>query len=99
MPNENPWKYWLQESPTALYQSMIPAGVSPNFVDYWQRQQSRVMGAYQGALGKQVLGGQPPTLGFEEYLGGKNWAEDWYRMSPGARGYNMGLSPSLSWRV
>ena len=99
MPEQNIWKYWLEDYPTAQYQAMIPAGVSPSFVDYWQRQQSRVMSSYEGALGKQALAGQPPSLGFGDYLGGKDWLKDWYKLSPGARGYNPGLSQSLSWRV
>ena len=101
MPNQgNPWAPWLEDYPSALYQAKIPGGISPSFVDYWQRQQSRVMGQYQGALGKQVLGGQPPSLMFGEFLEDYPWSKYWYQMSPGQRGINMGaLAPSLQWRV
>ena len=98
MPYNNPWAPWLEDYPSALYQAKIPGG-TPSFVDYWQRQQSRVMGQYAGMLGKQVLGGQPPTLSFSDYLGGMNWNKQWYQMSPRQRGLNMGLSPSMNWRV
>ncbi len=99
MPNNNPWAPWLEESPTALYQAKVPGGISPSFVDYWQRQQSRVMGQYQGALGGQVLAGQPPSLSFEDFLGEFPWSQRWYQMSPRQRGLNTGLAPSLQWNV
>jgi len=98
MANENPWRYWLEETPSALYQAKIPGG-TPSFVDYWQRQQSRVSGQYAGMLGKQALQGQPPSLRFEDFLGDYPWSQYWYQMSPRERGYNMGLSPSMQWSV
>ena len=99
MANNNIWKWWLEETPSALYQAMIPKG-TPSFSDYWQRQQSRVMGEYEGALGKMALAGQPPSLFYEDFLKNYPWTQNWYQMSPGQRGINMGsLAPSLQWRV
>lgn len=97
MPNKNPWRYWLEEAPGALYQAMIPKG-TPSFMDYWQRQQSKVMGEYSGALGKQALGGQPPSLFFEDFLGNYPFTQNWYQMSPQKRGLRS-LAPSLRWNV
>ena len=95
----SPWSYWLEDFPGAAFQAAIPKG-TPSFTAYWQRQLSKVSGEYQGALGKQALSGQPPSLTFGDYLGGKDWFADWYRMSPSQRGINVGaLAPSLTWRV
>ena len=100
MPNNtNPWQYWLEDYPSALYGAMTPAG-SPSFADYWQGQQSKVFGKYQTALGKQAIAGQPPSLGFGEFLGNYPWMQQWYGLSPSQRGLNLGrLAPGLQWRV
>ena len=99
MPNENPWRYWLEETPSTLFQSKIPGG-TPSFTDYWRRQLSKVTGEYQGALGKQALSGQPPSLRFEDFLSKYPFSEEWWRLSPSQRGENTGaFAPSLQWRA
>ena len=96
---ENPWRYWLEDFPGAAFQAAIPKG-TPSFTDYWQRQLSKVSGEYQGALGKQALSGQPPSLRFEDFLSKYPFSEEWWRLSPSDRGVNIGaLAPSLQWRV
>ena len=96
--NENPWQYWLEDVPNALYQAMIPKG-TPSFQNYWQRQQSKIMNEYEGALGKQALGGQPPSLGFGDFLSSYPWQSQWYSMSPASRGLNTGrFAPGVQWR-
>ena len=98
MPNNNIWSHWLEDFPTAAYQARIPKG-TPSFQDYWQRQMSKVMGQYEGALGKQAMAGQPPSLLFSDFLGNYPWTQYWNQMSPGQRGLNLNLSPSVRWRV
>ena len=99
MATESPWKYWLEEVPSALYQAMVPKG-TPSFMDYWQRQQSRVMGEYEGALGKQALAGQPPSLSFGNFLGDYPWQQKWFNLTPQSRGLNTGkFAPWLQWRL
>ena len=97
--NTNSWSYWAEDFPSALYEAMIPQG-TPSFQDYWQRQQSKIYGEYMGALGKQALSGQPPSMMFSEFLGNLPWTQRWYGLSPSQRGLNLGqLAPSLQWRV
>jgi len=97
--SNNPWSYWLEDYPSALYQSMIPQG-TPSFQDYWQKQMSKVTGQYEGALGKQALGGQPPSLFFQDFLQSYPWTQNWYNLSPSQRGLNSGqFAPSLQWGV
>jgi len=99
MANNNIWQWYLEDYPSTLYQAMIPQG-TPSFQDYWQRQMSKVMGQYEGALGKQAMAGQPPSLGFGDFLGNYPWTQQWQGLSPSQRGLNLGrLAPSLTWRV
>ncbi len=99
MPNSNPWRYWLEDTPSAAYQSSIPSG-SPSFTDYWKKQQGSMWGEYQGALGKQVLAGQPPSLQFTDFLRNYPWTQRWMGMSPSQRGINQSqFSWPLQWRV
>lgn len=95
----NPWSYWLEDYPSALYSASIPKG-TPSFQDYWQRQMSKVTGEYQGALGKQAMSGQPPSLMFSEFLGNYPWTQRWYNLSPSQRGINYSqFMPSLRWNL
>lgn len=101
MANNNPWSYWLEDYPSALYQAMIPKNVSPTFMDYWRGQSGNVWSQYQGALAEQALAGEPPSLGFGDFLG-KDWPfmKKWWNLSPQQRGVNYGqFAPSLRWRV
>lgn len=94
----NPWAYWLEDFPSALYGASIPKG-TPSFMDYWQRQMSKVTGEYAGALGKQAMSGQPPSMMFSEFLGNYPWTQRWQGLSPSQRGYNPNLAPSLRWNI
>ena len=97
MPNNNPWSFWLEDFPEALYGAMIPKG-TPSFMDYWQGQRGNVWQQYQTALGQQALGGQPPSLGFRSFLEDYPFLQRWSLMSPQRRGYRS-FMPGLSWRI
>jgi len=98
MPNNNIWQWYLEDYPETLYQASVPKG-TPSFQDYWQKQMSKVMGEYQGALGKQAMSGQPPSLFFQDFLQNYPWTQNWFNLSPGQRGVNTGrMAPSLQWR-
>lgn len=97
MPNNtNPWQYWLQDFPRAQYGAMIPGG-SQAFSDYWRGQYGNVYGDYQTALGRQALAGEPPSLGFGQFLGEYPFAEQYGLLSPSRRGLRQ--PQRLSWRV
>lgn len=97
--SNNPWQWYLEDYPSALYGAMIPQG-TPSFQNYWQRQLSKVTGEYETGLGRQAMAGQPPSLFFSDFLQNYPWTENWYNMSPSQRGVNLGaLSPSLQWRM
>lgn len=99
MPNDNIWQYWLEETPRAAYQALIPSG-TPAFTKYWQGQQSNVWNKYMGALGEQALAGQPPNLFFTDFLKNYPWSRYWYNLSPSQRGIDYSkFMPSLTWRV
>lgn len=94
--NTNPWEYWLEDFPRALYGASIPGGTKP-FSDYWRGQYGNVYGDYQTELGKQALAGQPPNLGFGEFLGAYPFSQQYGLMSPRQRGHRG--TQRLSWRV
>lgn len=94
--NNNPWKYWLEDFPRAQYGALIPRG-TPSFADYWKSQYGNVYGDYQTALGRQALAGQPPSLGFGQFLGTYPFAERYGLLSPRQRGHRM--PQRLAWRV
>lgn len=97
MPNNtNPWQFWLEDFPRAQYGASIPSGAR-SFEDYWRGQYGNVYGDYQTALGQQAMAGQPPSLGFGEFLGGFPFAEQYGLLSPRQRGYR--IPQQLSWRV
>ncbi len=97
MPNDNPWKYWLEDFPQAQYGAMIPEG-TPSFTNYWRSRFGNVAGQYQTALGKQALAGQPPSLGFGSFLESYPFMQRWQQTSP-FRGGVSGFAPSLRWQV
>lgn len=94
--NANPWSYWLEDFPRAQYGAMIPGG-APSFSDYWRGQYGNVYGQYQTALGRQAMAGQPPSLGFGEFLGDFPFAQQYGLLSPSQRGYRQ--PQRLAWRV
>ena len=96
MPNDNPWQYWLEDFPRAMYGASIPAG-SRAFSDYWTGQYGNVAGDYQTALGQQAMAGQPPSLGFGDYLQNYGFQRQYNLLSPGQRGLRQ--PQGLSWRV
>jgi len=96
MPNYNIWQDWLADFPRALYGASIPGGTR-SFTDYWRSQYGNVYGDYQTALGRQAMAGQPPSLGFGEFLGTFPFAERYGLLSPQRRGFRM--PQRLQWRV
>lgn len=96
MPNNNIWSYWLQDFPRAQYGAMLPQG-TPSFQNYWRSQYGNVLGQYETALGKQALAGQPPSLGFGEFLGSYPFAQQYGLLSPRQKGFRQ--PQRLSWRV
>lgn len=97
MNNNSIWSYWLEETPEALYGAMIPGGTMP-FQKYWQGQYGNVYQDYMTQLGKQALGGQPPSMLFGDYLGKYPFSQYWNLLSPRVRGLNTALNPSYTWR-
>ena len=97
---ENPWKWFLEETPEALYGAMRPRqGTSP-FMDYWRGQEGRVWGDYMGALGQQAMAGEAPSMFYQDFLGQYPWMDYWRRMSPGQRGERPSMyAPGLRWNV
>ena len=95
---DNIWKYWLEDTPQALYGAMLPGGTMP-FQKYWKGQYGNVYQDYMGQLGKQALQGQAPSTLFSDYLGKYPFSQYWDLMSPRAKGFNTALNPSLSWRI
>ncbi len=99
MPISDIWQGFLEENPELYFQSMIPSGTQ-SFSDYWRKQYGNVYNQYQGALGKQVLGGGMPTLNFGDYLNQYPFAQYFNQMSPSNRGINLrALSPGLRWGI
>ena len=97
MPNNNNiWEYWLEDFPRALYGASIPTGAR-SFEDYWRSQYGTVSGQYQTALGRQAMAGQPPSLGFAEFLQDFPFAREYGLLSPSQRGYRQ--PQRLTWRV
>ncbi len=92
----NPWQYWLEDFPRAQYGAMMPSG-TPSFADYWRGQFGDVYGQYQTALGRQALAGQPPSLGFGEFLGTYPFEQQYGLLSPSQRGFRQ--PQRLTWRV
>jgi len=100
MPYENPWASWLEDYPSALYGAMRPRTGSRSFTDYWRGQQSNVYGDYMARLGQMTMAGQPPNLGFQEFLGQYPFLSQYLGMSPGERGqYPARYAPRLRWNV
>lgn len=98
MAEDNIWKYWLEDTPSALYGAMIPGGTKP-FSSYWQGQYGNVYQDYMTQLGKSALQGMPPSLSFGSFLGQYPFSQYWNLLSPSQRGLRTSLYPSLTWRV
>jgi len=104
MPNQ--WLPWLEEEPGVGYQALIPQTlgpsqtISPNFLQYWQRQFQPVYQQYQGALGQQVLAGGEPTLPFTSYLKNFPWWKRWMELDPAQRGERPSqFASGIRWNV
>ncbi len=75
---DNPYAGWLEDTPDALYRALIPANRGSTFYDYWKSRAGDTYNNYMGALGKQALGGNAPTLTFADYLGNMDWLNPYY---------------------
>ena len=104
MPEENPWKWFVEDDPNIAYSALRPqelgAGRGWNFLDYWRNQQGRVWREYQGALGKLALAGQAPSLRYTDFLGRYPWMDYWQQMPPEQRGERASLfGPRMRWNI
>jgi len=69
-------------------------------MDYWRKQQGRVWGEYETALGQMAMAGEPPSMHFRSFLEQYPFMQRFNLMSPAQRGINYGrFAPRLSWRL
>jgi hypothetical protein len=95
---ENPWQWWLEESPLAAWGTFRPRTGSRGFTNYWKGKQSDVWGDYQGALGQQVLGGGEPNINWLDYLNNYQFSDRFKSLPPGERGEsNRAFAPQVRW--
>ena len=100
MPGNNIWLDWLEETPQAAWGALRPQQGPISFLDFWRGQEGNLWGEYQGALGKMALAGQPPSLGFTNFLQGFPWLQRYWALSPQQRGYDESrYAPRLRWNV
>ena len=69
----NPWAPLIEQDPDLAFSTFAPSrldrpGLSPSFLDFVRRQRVPAFQAFQGALGRQILQGEDPTLSFSAFL-------------------------------
>ena len=77
---------FVEESPDIAFAALRPQTGAPNFLDYWRRNYGRFQTDYQGALGRQALSGEAPTLSEWSYLQNYPFLANYLGLSRGQRG-------------
>ena len=84
--NENPWQWWLEDSPLAQWGVFRPRTGSRGFINYWRGKQDRVWGDYKAAQGQQTLAGQAPDIRYQDFLQDYPFQEKFRSLPPSERG-------------
>jgi hypothetical protein len=65
---DNMFLDFLEEQPNVAFQASRPQGGSPASQRFFQNQFENIHNRFLGQLGQQILGGEPPTARFTDFL-------------------------------
>ena len=98
-----PWmdyyKQLLNEEPQLPYYSALYGqDLTPNQRRYGQNAYGDIWSQYLGQLGKQIEGGQAPTLQFTDFLPQQSFAQRYQEQTPEQRGDQpQRFAPRVRW--
>ena len=101
------WADYLQqllneEPKLAYYADLYGQPRSPNQLKFGQNAYQDIYNQYFGALGQQIMGGQDPTLKFQDFLSQSPFSQRFANLPPGLTGRSDAqrlYNPSTQWRV
>ena len=81
------FRNFLEEEPrTAYFSFQDQFGPSQTQQNFFRNQFQKFHNQFMGNLGSQIRSGEPPTLRFEDFLGGLDFGQEFARTDPFMRG-------------
>ena len=97
----NPWSDFLEGSEQGAqinFAGRVPQASGFRSQDYLQSLFQPTFSRYMGALGRQIQGGQAPTLKFTDFLPQRSFAQRYQAQTPEQRGdFPQRFAPRARW--